>query len=135
MNRDTEELKISVRRYRDLDNQIREINKNVNTLRERRKIIELEIADFLKSPQFSQHNIIALEDGSRIKVQRPEQWSKSWSLSKGDLSEYLESYFQSTNNPNADDCFKFIVKQQKQESVANEFKLTRIVADENVDNE
>lgn len=135
MNRDIEELKVCVRRYRDLDNQIREINKNVNTLRERRKITELEIADFLKSPQFSQHNVLALEDGSRIKVQRPEQWSKSWSLSKGDLSRALDAYFGSTNTPNSADCLKFIVNKQKQESVSNEFKLTRIIEDENVDNE
>lgn len=96
-----EELKTCVRRYRDLDNQIREINKNVGTLRERRKIVELEIGDFLKSPQFSQHNILALEDGSRINVQRPQQWSKPWSLSKKSLGEHLVNYFAMSRNPSA----------------------------------
>lgn len=132
MDRDIEELKACVRRYRDIDNQIREINKNVNILRERRKITELEIADYLKIAKFSQHNILALEDGSRIKVQRPSQWSKPWSLSKKDLFEYLQEYFHSENKG---DCFEFIVKRQKENSVSNEFKLTRIIEDENVDNE
>ena len=135
MNQDMEELKVVIRRYRDLDNQIREINKNVHELRERRKISELEIADYLKTPQFSQHNVLALEDGSRIKVQRPTQWSKTWSLSKKDLGGYLTAYFEQTNNPRASDCFHFIVNLQKEHSVSNEFKITRIVEDENVDNE
>lgn len=135
MDRDIEELKACVRRYRDIDNQIREVNKNVNILRERRKITELEISDYLKIPKFSQHNVLALEDGSRIKVQRPTQWSKPWSLSKGELSRVLDAYFGSTNQPNSADCLKFIVNKQKQDSVSNEFKLTRIIEDENVDNE
>ena len=130
-----EELKTCVRRYRDLDNQIREINKNVGTLRERRKIVELEIADFLKSPQFSQHSILALEDGSKINVQRPQQWSKPWSLSKKNLGDHLANYFAMTRTPNASECFAYIISKEKEQSVANEFKLTRVVSDENVDNE
>jgi hypothetical protein len=128
-----EELKTCVRRYRDLDNQIRDINKNVGTLREKRKIVELEIADFLKSPQFSQHSILALEDGSKINIQRPAQWSKPWSLSKKSLEEHLTNYFALVRTPNAKECLAYVIMKEKEQLVANEFKLTRVVKDENID--
>jgi len=134
-NPDLEELKAGVREYRELDNQIREINKNVYNLRERRKIVEMQIADLLKTQQFQQHKLLALEDGSKIKIQRPTEWYKPWSLSKYDLTNFLDIYFHGTNNPNYVDCLAFIVERKKQELVSNEFKLTRIVPDENVENE
>jgi hypothetical protein len=134
-NPDLEELKGIVREYRDIDNQIREINKNVYNLREQRKIKEMEIADILKTAQFQHHKILALEDGSKIRIQRPNEWSKSWSLSVKDLLNLLHSYFEGRNNPNASDCFGFIVEEHKKKLTTNEFKLTRIVEDENVENE
>jgi hypothetical protein len=135
MEQAKEELKVSVRRYRDIDNQIREINKTVYQLRENRKIIEMEVVDLLKTPYFAQHKILALEDGSKIKIQRPTEWTKPWSLSKKDLLHLLQSYFQGTNNPNASGCFNYILEQHQQDLTTNEFKLTRFVSDENVDNE
>lgn len=135
MEQAKQELKNSVRRFRDLDDEIRGINKRVYELREKRKISEMEIADYLKSPVFSAHTVMELEDGSRIKIQRPQTWSKGWSLSKKDLAVYVANYFANTRTPNADDCLKYIVQQEKANSVSNEFKLTRFVRDENIENE
>ncbi len=130
-----QEIKMSVRRYRDLDNQIRPLNKTLYDLREKRKIAEMEVADYLKSPLFAQHTVMELEDGSRIKIQRPQTWSKGWNLPKKDLAVHIANYFASTQNPNADDCFKYVVEEEKKNSVSNEFKLTRFIPDENIDNE
>jgi hypothetical protein len=135
MEQAKKELKECVARYRELDNQIREVNKSASTLREKRKITEMEISDYLKIPEFSQHNLISLDDGSKIKIQRPQQWSKSWSISKGDLGRYLKDYFENHGDSNAVDCFTYISKRQKEDAVSNEFKLTRFISDENVDNE
>jgi hypothetical protein len=135
MEQAKQELKTSVRRFRDLDDEIRVINKRVFDLREKRKIAEMEIADYLKSSHFSQHNVMELEDGSRIKIQRPQTWSKGWSLSKKDLASYVANYFATTRSPTADDCFKYIVQEEKSRSIANEFKLTRFIRDENIENE
>ena len=135
MEKLVEELKTSVRRYRDLDNQIREINKNVFNLREKRKIAEMEISDYLKCPEFQQHNVLALEDGSKINIQRPTQWSKPWTMSKKSLNEHLKNYFAVAKNPTADDCFAYILSKEKEQLVSTEFKLTRVVSDENLDNE
>jgi hypothetical protein len=135
MEQAKQELKTSVRRFRDLDDEIRGVNRRVFELREKRKIAELEIADYLKIPHFAQHSVMELEDGSRIKIQRPQTWSKPWGLSKKDLTVHLTNYFASTSRPNAEDLFKYIVQEEKTHSVSNDFKLTRFVRDENIENE
>lgn len=130
-----EDLRRSMRNYRQLDDAIRELNKQSNTLREQRKIVELELGDILKSPQFQAYNVLKVEDdGSTIKVQRPNTWHKPWSLSKRDLQNYIDHYFENAGaTANREDCFRFIVEQQKRDSVANEFKLTRMVLNEPTD--
>lgn len=132
-----EELKNCIRRYRNYDDQIRVINKTVNSLRESRKLVELEIGDIIKTPQLSHVNVLKIEDdNSTIKIQRPGSYLKPWSLSKRDLQNYLDHYFQNAgNNANPKDCFKFIVDQQKEDAVSDEFKLIRLVPNENIDNE
>ena len=135
MEQTKQELKASVRRFRDVDDEIRGINRRVFELREKRKIAEMEIADYLKSPHFAQHTVMELEDGSRIKIQRPQTWSKPWSLSKKDLAAHIANYFASATRPNAEECLKHIVQEEKNRSVSSEFKLTRFIRDENIENE
>lgn len=127
-----EELRKSMRNYRNLDDAIRQLNKQANMLREQRKIVELELGDILKSPQFQEYNVLKVEDdGSTIKIQRPHTWYKSWSLSKRELQNYIDHYFENAGpHANKKDCFDFIVKQQKENSVAEDFKLVRVVADD-----
>jgi len=124
-----EDLRRSMRNYRQLDDSLRELNKQVTTLREQRKIVELELGDILKNPQFQAYNMLKVEDdGSTIKVQRPNTWYKPWSLSKRDLQNYIDHYFENAGpTANREDCFRFIVDQQKRDSVATDFKLTRSV--------
>lgn len=128
-----EELRRTMRAYRQLDDAIRELNKQVGTLREERKVKELELGDILKDPQFQAFNVLKVEDdGSTIKVQRPNTWYKGWSLSKRDLQNYIDHYFENAGpNANRIDCFAFIVEHQKRDSLADEFKLTRSVQDGN----
>ena len=124
-----EDLRTTMRSYRQLDDAIRELNKQVGPLREQRKIKELQLGDILKSPEFQAFNMLKVEDdGSTIKVHRPNTWYKGWSLSKRDLQNYLDHYFENAGpRANREDCFTFIVEQQKRSSLADEFKITRIV--------
>ncbi len=129
-----EEIKSIVKKYREVDDQIREFNSLTNDLREQRKILELELTDFLRTNAYSNVNkLINSEDNSYIKVQRPETWTKPWNLSKGDLSFLLKDYFK--NDQKAEECFKFIVDNHKQNLVGKEFSYTRVVSKENVNNE
>jgi phage pi2 protein 07 len=130
-----EDLRRSMRRYRELDDAIRDLNKQVTPLRQERKVAEIELGDILRNPQFQAYNVLKVEDdGSTIKVQRPNTWYKGWSLSKRDLQNYLDHYFENAGSQaNREDCFAFIVEQQKREAIAEEFKLTRTVPNEPVD--
>lgn len=130
-----EDLRRTMRKYRQLDDAIRELNNQVAPLRQERKMAEIELGDILKNPQFQSYNVLKVEDdGSTIKVQRPNTWYKPWSLSKRDLQNYLDHYFENAGaGANREDCFAFIVEQQKRASVAEEFKLTRNVPNEPVD--
>lgn len=128
-----EDIRRVMRNYRQLDDAIRELNKQVNVLREERKIKELELGDILKDPKFQSYTALKVEDdGSTLKIQRPNTWYKPWSLSKKDLQNYIDHYFENSGqNANRQDCFDFIVDQQKQQSLSNEFKLTRFVVNDN----
>jgi phage pi2 protein 07 len=127
-----EDLRRVMRNYRQLDDAIRELNNQVTPLRRERKIVEIELGDILRTPQFQAYNVLKVEDdGSTIKVYRPNTWWKPWSLSKRELETYLRDYFEKAgSNANREDCFNFIVDQQKHASVADDFKMTRRVPNE-----
>ncbi len=131
------ELKNCLNQYRNLDDQLRQLNKLTYDLREKRKIVELEMSDILKAPQMSQVGVLKLEnDNSSIKIQRPGTYYKPWSLSKKDLQNYIDHYFENAGQyANRKDCFDFIVQQQKQNSVESDFKFTRNIQNENMDSE
>jgi hypothetical protein len=128
-----QDLKNCIRRYRDVDNEISVLNKTVYNLREKRKIVELEMGDILKMPMFSNYEKLGLEDdGSTIKIQRPGTYSKPWGLSKKDLEENVKLYFAGTAAPNAKDCINFIVEQQKQKLVSADFSFSRTLKNDSM---
>jgi len=112
------ELKERLKVYRSLDDQLREVNKVVYDLREKRKMVEFEMADILKSPALAQVGELRLEnDNSYVRVQRP----------------YFENAGPTANRA---DCFDFIVRQQKANAVeTTDFKFTRNIPSENVESE
>lgn len=115
-----------VRRYRTLDDRLKDLNKEVYKLREDRKIVELEMTDILKISQFATINKLEInDDKSVIKIQRPEMWSKPWSLSAKDLKYHLEAYFKTPGPHSAEGAHKFIVDKRKGELVSTEFSFTR----------
>jgi hypothetical protein len=124
-------LKQRVREFRVVDDQIRDLNKQVSTLREQRKTTEVEIANLLKLPQFSAVDKLKIEDdGSNIRIQRPNTYSKPWTLTQKDLKSMITDYFATHLNHNADDCVNFVIQKQKQSLVAQDFTITRIISTE-----
>jgi hypothetical protein len=125
------DLKRCIKQYRDADNDIRVLNKMVYDKREARKIVEMELADLVKLPQFASYDKLKIEDdGSTIKIQKPETYSKPWSLSKKELQSVLDLYFQRATNPNSKDCFDFICNDRKAKLVSSEYSFARIVPQE-----
>lgn len=124
------DLKRCVKQYRDVDNEIRVLNKQVYEKRESRKIVEMEMSDLIKLPQFDSIDKLKIDDGSCIKIQRPEQYSKAWSLSKKELENLLKTYFENSRTPNSTECLTYIVEQRKRSLVAKEFEFARIIPEE-----
>ena len=126
----TDQLKQAVQKYCQVDNELRILNTQVYEKRDIRRQFETEIAGFVSLPAFSDIQKVKIEDGSYIRIQRPETYSKPWSLSKKELEQLLQSYFQTSRNPSAEECSKFIVEQRKQASIAKDFEFTRIVPEQ-----
>jgi hypothetical protein len=125
------DLKRCVRQYREVDDELRELNQEVYQKREARKIVELELADLMKVDHFREFKKMKIEeDGSTITIQRPHEWSKPWSLSKKDLKDVLQRYFESTNVQSAEKCLEFILEAQKSKLVSTEYNFSRVVPEE-----
>lgn len=118
-------LKSHLISYRDTDAKIHSLNAEVHALRNQRKVLEVKMSEILCDQEFHTFNEIRLsDDGSVIKIQRPNQWSKAWTLSKKDLQTYLKEYFESTRTPNAEECFNMIVDKKTKSLVATDFAFT-----------
>lgn len=125
------DLKRCVQQYRKVDDELRVLNHEVYNKRESRKIVEMELADLMKVEQFVNFKKLKIEeDGSIITIQRPQEWTKPWSLSKKDLKDSLEKYFNSTNIPSADKAFEFITESQKSKLTSTDFNFSRVVPEE-----
>jgi hypothetical protein len=121
------ELVGCVRKYRSLDDRLKELNKEVYKLREDRKIIELEMTDLLKISQFATINKLEInDDKSVIKIQRPDMWSKPWSLSSKDLKTYLEDYFRTPGIHTAEGAHAYVVDKRKSELISSDFGFSRV---------
>jgi hypothetical protein len=121
-------LKSHIQSYRDIDVKLQDLNKEVHALRKDRNEVESSIAGLLQNPEFDSINMLQLkEDGSTIQIQRPNTWSKAWTLSKKDLHTYLREYFEKTPKPNPDECYQYITQEKSKTLVSNEFSFTRII--------
>ena len=128
MTQELVDLKRCIKKYREIDDDLRNLNKQVYDKRDERKSVELEITEIIKSPTFDNFRKMKLEeDGSTIQIQRPGEYSKPWSLSQKELMVLVTAYFQDTPNPNAEGLTNFIIQKRKQDLVATEFNLTRSV--------
>lgn len=121
-----ENLKQCIKEYRQIDDEIREMNKKVAEKREDRKDVESKLSAIMALPQFSGYDRFKIEDdGSSIRIQRPNAWTKAWTLSQKELSELLEQYFQTDRSPTAEGCTKFIIEQKKRTLVSTDFNFVR----------
>jgi hypothetical protein len=119
-----EEFKQVLNAYEALDRQLKDKNAEIYALREQKKIKELELVDFLKTPEFSTFQRIERPNGTVITISRPQTWCKSSTISKTDLFAQLKHYFHNPHvEKNAESCYHFIINQLKEQSRSNEYKI------------
>ena len=125
---DQRDLVKAVRTFRDCTEELAEINKRVQKLREIKKLAEEEMSGILKRSVFANLDDLKLSDSSTVKIQRPGTYSKPWSLSKRDLEGLIAEYFRGVGaKSEASSCFDFIVERRKRDLVAKDFSFTRVV--------
>ena len=56
------DLKSCIKQYREIDDQLRELNKRVYEKRDARKVVELEIAGIIRDPKYDAIKKIKLEE-------------------------------------------------------------------------
>jgi len=123
-------LRQLTRNYAAYDNELRGLNNRVYELRDARKGIEQKMIEILKQDDFKNFDKLKnQEDGSVIRIQRPQTWNKPWSISQKELKTMLEGYFDSTKNSNSADCFSYIMTNKKANLVSDEFAITRTIAE------
>jgi len=136
---DQRDLVRAVRKYRNLDDELKDLNAKVYKLREDKKFVENEMSDILRRGNFQNlHKLEIQDDGSYIKIQRPETWSKPWSLSQKELKDLIASFVNggaTGNKPWPAELFDWIVERKKQAMVAHEFAFKRLMAVDNNDGE
>lgn len=123
-----ENLKQYIREFRDVDNELRELNRVVAEKREKRKNIEVGMANIVKDPMFQMYDKLKIDDdGSLIRIKKPDTYLKPWSISQRDLKDLLDKYFAS---PQTKSCFEFIVDERKKDLVAHDYSFERVVKSE-----
>lgn len=123
-------LRQLTRNYAAYDNELRGLNNRVYELRDARKGVEQQMVNILKDDEFKNFDKLKnQEDGSIIRIQRPQTWSKPWSISQKELKAMLDNYFDSTTNSKSTDCFNYILTNKKATLLADEFAITRTVAE------
>jgi hypothetical protein len=128
---DQRDLVKAVRKYRAYDDELKDLNAKVHKLRENKKFVENEMSDILRRANFQNlHKLEIQDDGSYIKIQRPQTWSKPWSLSQKELKDLIGSYTGPIS-----DLFRWIVERKKQDMVAQEFSFKRIMSVDTNDGE
>ena len=119
----TSELINVIRKYRELDSSIKLINKNLTDMRDTRGELEKELQSFFEKPEYANFHKLDLSDDSYIRIQRPGEWKKAWSLSKEKLQTLL-SQFAATGRP-ISECYSFIVEEREKTLVGDSMQFTR----------
>jgi hypothetical protein len=136
---DQRDLVKAVRKYRAYDDELKELNAKVHKLRENKKFVENEMSDILRRANFQNlHKLEIQDDGSYIKIQRPQTWSKPWSLSQKELKDLIASFVNggaTGNKPWPAELFVWIVERKKQGMFAQEFSFKRIMSVDTNDGE
>jgi len=130
-------LKSYVQTFRKLDDDLKQSNEKANELRREKKEIEDKMSEILAMPAYK--DLVKLElsdDGSSVRINRPQEWKKGWSMSKKELQEGLNDYFMLIRNmnhepgwqPNAEECFGVLVDKQEKKMIATEFAFDRVAS-------
>ena len=111
-------LKAHVQKYREVEDKLRTLNAQIGELRGERRDVESDMGELLSRSEFQDFKQLENADIC-IRIQRPGEWVKPWSMSKADLLSGLTDFFE--NLETAEKCFEFLVKRQAPKLKSTEF--------------
>jgi hypothetical protein len=122
-------LREEVIQYKTVDDQLRALNGQIYPLREQRKLIEDRIVDIIRQPGFAAINELAIsQDGSKIRIRKPQTWCAPWSLSKRSLHAHLLHYWSDPNTVKSSDaCYRFIVSAVEATMRKDSYAIERVI--------
>lgn len=82
-------LRNEVLQYTAVDDRIRELNTQLNGLRQQRSLINDRLVAIVSEPAFAAANELASPDGSRFRIKRPGTWREHKALSMTELRTLL----------------------------------------------
>ena len=120
-------LREEVLRYKTVDDRLRALNGQIYPLREQRKLIEDRIIHIVRQPAFAAINELAIsQDGSKIRIRKPQTWNASWSLSKTKLREYLHLHL---GQEAGEVCYAYIHNAHTPTLRQDKYAIERVVPD------
>ena len=123
-------LREEVMQYKAVDDRLRALNGEIYPLREQRKLIEDRIIHIVQQPAFAAVNELSIsQDGSKIRIRKPQTWSSSWSLSKSRLQDLVHDYFASGQALSARSCCAFIINAINTSLRQDKYAIERVVPD------
>jgi hypothetical protein len=121
-------LREEVIQYKTVDDRLRALNGQIYPLREQRKLIEDRIIHIIRQPAFASVSELAIsQDGSKIRIRKPQTWNAPWSLSRSKLDDLLTQYFASTAAPNKGACLAYILQNTNLRQ--DKYAIERVVPD------
>ena len=115
-------------KYVDIDDQIKNKNKEINVLKKQRKTLELFIIDLLKSKNI--HNVIKINENNKIKLLtsiKKETFSKNF-INNGIKEFYNKNYGniydEKILEKKGKDLYNFLLSLRKDKEI---FSLKRII--------
>jgi len=123
-------LREEVIQYKTVDDRLRALNGQIYPLREQRKLIEDRIIHIIRQPAFAAINELAIsQDGSKIRIRKPQTWNAPWSLSKSSLQQLLTQYFATGGLLTAAKCYEFIINTHQASLRQDKYAIERVVPD------
>lgn len=117
-------LREEMRNYTQVDNRLRELNKQTHALREQRTLVADRITTIIRDPVFATVQRLQTADGSAaFRVVRPDEGFKPWSLSKGMLMEYLNQHLGPERGPV---CYRYIHDTHQATLKNTEYGIQRV---------
>jgi hypothetical protein len=122
-----EHLRNAVMRYKEIDDRVIALNRQITPLRDARAAVKDELLEIIRLPAFANYEKLDIrEDGSSIKIRKPG-WQAPWSLPKMRMNELIRHYFDTPAPHNANSCIAFINQRQNAALRKETYDIERIV--------